>query len=55
LGLEQAMHLLDGELHGEELVEEAEGRGGAATIVGHPGIDVVHLIVDPSTRNTFRW
>lgn len=44
--LEQPVHLLDGELHGEELVEEAEGGGGPAAVAGHPGLDVVHLVVD---------
>lgn len=44
--LEQAVHLVDGELHGEELVEEAEGGGGAAAVARHPGLDVVHLVVD---------
>ena len=44
--LEQAVHLLDGELHGEELVEEAEGGGGPAAVAGHPGLDVVDLVVD---------
>jgi hypothetical protein len=44
--LEQAVHLVNGDLHGEELVEEAEGAGGAAAVARHPGLDVVHLVVD---------
>lgn len=44
--LEQAVHLVDGELHGEELVEKAEGGGWAAAVAGHPRLDVVDLVVD---------
>lgn len=44
--LEQAVHLVHGELHGEELVEEAEGGGWAAAVAGHPRLDVVDLVVD---------
>lgn len=44
--LQQAVHLLNRELHGEELVEEAEGAGGPAAVAGHPWLYVVNLIVD---------
>lgn len=44
--LEQPVHLLNSELHGEELVEEAEGGRGPAAVAGHPGLDVVDLVVD---------
>jgi hypothetical protein len=44
--LEQPLHLVDSDLHGEELVEEAEGAGGAAAVAHHPRLDVVDLVVD---------
>jgi hypothetical protein len=44
--LEEAMHLLNSELHGEEFVEEAECRGGPTAVSSHPRLHMVHLVVN---------
>lgn len=44
--LQEAVHLLDGEFHGEELVKQAKCSGRSSAISGHPRLDVVDLIVN---------
>lgn len=48
LVVEEALELLDGEAQGEELEEEAEGRGGQPRRARRPGlcgVDVVYGMV----------
>lgn len=43
---DQLLHLLNVELHGKKLVEQAESSGRAACIATHPGFHMLNLVVD---------
>ena len=42
----QLLDLPHGQLHREQAVQQAEGRGGAPRVAAHPWLDVVHVVVD---------
>lgn len=44
--VEQALHLLHSELHGEELVEKAKSSRRTSAIACHPWLHMVHLVVN---------
>lgn len=44
--LQNPVHLLDSQLHSEELVEQAKCSGGSTAIPGHPRLHVIDLVVD---------
>lgn len=44
--LQQAMHLLDSEFHGEEFVQETVSCGRTTAVSTHPRLHMANLVVD---------